>query len=272
VIDVRNFHKVYGNKAAVQGLSFCVEPGQILGLVGPNGAGKTTTLRALTGLIYPSRGKLTVAGYDIERDPVRAKQHLAYIPDDAELFDDLTVAEHLAFAARVYGVTEYQDKARPLLDKFDLSEQMKTRCRDLSRGMRQKLAVCCAYLHDPRAILFDEPLTGLDPPGIRNLKLTIRQRAVQGAAVMISSHLLAMVEDLCTHVLILQRGTARFFGTIEELKEAYRRDGMQISLEDIFFEATQSAPELEATAGNAGALVGAAANVSCDGDQECGWS
>ncbi|MCA9265517.1 MAG: ABC transporter ATP-binding protein [Planctomycetales bacterium] len=239
MIDVQNFHKSYGSKLAVDGVSFQVEPGQILGLVGPNGAGKTTTLRSLAGLIVPSQGRLRIAGFDVEKEAVQAKQRLAYVPDDPQLFDDLNVAQHMAFTAKLYGIADSAAKSKELLELFSLHDQLGTRCRDLSRGMRQKLAVCCAYLHSPSAILFDEPLTGLDPPGIRNLKQTIASRARAGAAVIISSHLLAMVEDLCTHVMILQSGKQRFYGTVAELRETFGGNDCSVTLEQIFFQATE---------------------------------
>ena len=145
--------------------------------------------------------------------PIAAKSRLAFVPDDAPLFHDLTVEEHLSFYASIYQVSDAHAKALRLLDEFELTSKLRTPASNLSRGMRQKLAICCAYLHDPQAILFDEPLTGLDPQGIRVFKRSLQERAAQGAAVMISSHMLAMVEDLCTHVLILDRGRAAILRT-----------------------------------------------------------
>jgi len=241
VIQVEDFHKAYENTVAVAGLSFAVLPGQILGLVGPNGAGKTTTLRTLSCLLTASRGRLTVDGCDVSDDPIAVKRRLAYIADDPQLFGDLTVDEHLAFIASAYEVGDASAKAERLLADFDLTAKRHTPAGDLSRGMRQKLAIVCAYLRDPRALLFDEPLTGLDPHGIRRLKESIRQRADAGAAVIVSSHLLAMVEDLCTDVLILESGRQRFFGTVDELRAAFVTEEGQATLERIFFLATDAA-------------------------------
>jgi len=241
LIDVRQFEKFYDRVIAVRELSFSVHPGQIFGLVGPNGAGKTTTLKALSGMIPPTRGTLTIGGLDVVRQPVEAKRTLAYIPDDPQLFSELTVAEHLSFIASVYEVYEVEDadeQAAHLLRDFELFEKRTTTARNLSRGMRQKLAICCAYLHDPRVILFDEPLTGLDPHGIRKVKQTIRDRAAAGAAVIISSHLLGVVEDLCSDILILESGRECFCGTFDELRTKYREDGDEADLERIFFLAT----------------------------------
>jgi ABC-2 type transport system ATP-binding protein len=240
VIEVEDFHKAFADHVAVQGVAFRVAPGELLGIIGPNGAGKTTTMRALAGIIPASRGRLSVAGFDVETDPIAAKSRLAFVPDDAPLFQDLTVEEHLSFYASIYQVGDARTKALGLLEEFDLTHKLHTPASNLSRGMRQKLAVCCAYLHDPRAILFDEPLTGLDPQGIRVFKRSLKERAAQGAAVMVSSHLLAMVEDLCTHILILAGGVQRFFGPIEELRANFDPVEATASLEDIFFAATSA--------------------------------
>jgi len=237
MIVVTGYGKTYQDVTAVSGLSFTVEPGQVLGLVGPNGAGKTTTIRAITGIIPPTEGALTICGHDIVADPIKARQQLAYIPDDPQLFDLLTVYEHLMFSARVYGLNsaELEERGDRLLSRFELLDKRDTPASDLSRGMRQKVAISCAYLHEPKAILFDEPLTGLDPQAIRNLKNSIRERATAGASVMISSHLLSLVEDLCTHILILDKGRRRFFGSLQELRTEY---SSAESLEEVFFQAT----------------------------------
>lgn len=240
MIEVHQLYKKYDNTLAVGGLDFSVGSGDILGLIGPNGAGKTTTLRALAGVLPPSHGRLEVAGFDVSTEPIETKARLAYVPDDPPVFADLTVDEHLAFTASVYQVQDADSRAEQLLQQFCLTSKRITPARDLSRGMRQKLAICCAYLHDPCAILLDEPLTGLDPGGIRTLKETIVERASAGAAVIISSHLLAMVEDICTHVLILARGERKFHGTIDGLKLAYQTGRDASSLEEIFFQATDA--------------------------------
>ena len=237
MIDVVDFHKVYQQTVAVAGLTFRVEPGQIIGLLGPNGAGKTTTLRALAGIIPPTRGRLVVGGYDVVTDPVPAKRQLAYVPDDPKLFDVLTVWEHLKFIASAYQVGDFRAEAERLLEQFELIEYRHKLGQELSRGMRQKVAICCAYLHAPRAILVDEPLTGLDPQGIRTMKRSLRDRAAAGAAVIISSHLLALVEDLCSHLLILDRGRQLFSGTVADARAAFAGAAADSSLEDVFFRA-----------------------------------
>jgi ABC-2 type transport system ATP-binding protein len=237
MIQVVDYHKLYRQTVAVAGISFEVQPGQILGLLGPNGAGKTTTMRAVAGIIPPTSGRLIVAGRDVVADPVGAKRELAYVPDDPKLFDALTVWEHLLFMADSYRVASWQPIAEHLLEQFELAEKRNTPAQELSRGMRQKVAIACAYLHDPKAILFDEPLTGLDPRGIRTMKQSVRDRAAAGAAVVVSSHLLALVEDLCTHLLILHRGKQLFWGTADQARASFA-SGEQ-SLEEVFFTATE---------------------------------
>ena len=175
MIQVTDFHKAFGRHVAVRGLNFHVAPGELLALIGPNGAGKTTTMRALSGIIPASRGRLAIAGFDVANEAIAAKSRLAFVPDDPPLFQDLTVEEHLAFYASVYRVADAPAKALALLDEFELAARLRTPASSLSRGMRQKLAICCAYLHDPQAILFDEPLTGLDPHGIRVFKRSLRK-------------------------------------------------------------------------------------------------
>jgi ABC-2 type transport system ATP-binding protein len=238
VIQVHDYHKAYRETVAVDGLSFDVPAGAVLGLLGPNGAGKTTTLRALAGIIRPTRGRLFVAGHDVVHDPVAAKRELAYIPDDPKLFDALTVWEHLQFIASAYRVADFTARGEVLLRTFELEEKRNTMAQELSRGMRQKVAICCAYLHDPRVILFDEPLTGLDPYAIRTLKASIAEKAAAGAAIIVSSHLLSLVEDLCTHLLILNQGRCLFQGTLDEARTRYADLQAGASLEDVFFRAT----------------------------------
>jgi ABC-2 type transport system ATP-binding protein len=196
-------------------------------------------MRALAGIIRPTRGTLKIAGHDVVNDPLAAKRELAYIPDDPKLFDALTVWEHLEFMASAYRVTDFIPKAEALLQQFELVEKRGTMAQELSRGMRQKVAICCAYLHDPSAILFDEPLTGLDPYAIRTLKGSIAQRAAAGAGILISSHLLVLVEDLCTHLLILNKGERLFYGSLDEARAHYADLQGAASLEDVFFRATE---------------------------------
>ena len=240
MIRVNNFTKTYGAAVAVRNLTFNVERGQILGLVGPNGAGKTTIIRVLSGILPPTSGRLFIAGHDIVTESLKAKQALGYIPDDPRLFDALTVWEHLEFIAGSYGVTDYRPAAESLLHFFDLDGKRDHIVQSLSRGMRQKVAIACAYLHRPEVLLFDEPLTGLDPTGIRAIKESMNKRAVQGTAIIISSHLLGLVESLCTHLLILHQGQCQYFGPMDVALNAFDHIKDGTTLEDLFFSLTQA--------------------------------
>jgi ABC-2 type transport system ATP-binding protein len=243
-IVVEEFQKVYDQTVAVSGLSFEVSPGEILGLVGPNGAGKTTTMRALAGILEPTSGRLSIAGHDLKHDAVAAKLALAYVPDDPHLFDNLTIWEHFQFIAAAYRLKDWSASAETLLAQFELLEKRESACSDLSRGMRQKVAICCGYLHEPKVIMLDEPLTGLDPRGIRTMQDSIRSRAAEGAAVMISSHLLSLVEDLCTSVLLMHRGRKLLQGRMTDLRNEVTSEGRAESLEDMFFRLTESPDSL----------------------------
>ena len=239
MIRVTNFSKQYKGFTAVKDLSFLVEPGQILGLVGSNGAGKTTTLRALCGIVPPTSGRLLVAGHDIVQEPIKAKQNIGYIPDDPRLFDTMTVWEHLAFTAAAYQLVDFEETAEALLVSFELTHKRDTLVHNLSRGMRQKVAIACAFLHDPKVILFDEPLTGLDPQGIRGIQQAIRERAHSGAAIIISSHLLSLFENLCTHIMVLNLGECRRFGTMSDVLSEVGETDSNSALEQAYFSITQ---------------------------------
>jgi ABC-2 type transport system ATP-binding protein len=237
MIAVRELTKLYGSFTAVRSLSFDVAPGEVLGLVGPNGAGKTTTLRAISGIIPPSSGSVVVAGHDLRTDPVAAKRALAFIPDEPHLFDYLTVDEHLRFIARLYGVAAAEDRIPPLLDELELTDKRRALPPELSRGMKQKLAIACGLLHDPSILILDEPLTGLDPGGMRRMRATIAARARAGAAVILSSHLLHLVEELCTKLLVIRRGENVAYGSIADITVAHPELAGR-SLEDLFLSLT----------------------------------
>ena len=238
MIEVASLTKLYGEFVAVDDLSFSVGPGEVMGLVGPNGAGKTTTLRCLSGIIPPTRGSIRVCGHDLVADPIQAKRNLALFTDEPRLFDYLTVDQHLAFTARIYQVGDYKPKADLLLEELELAPKRTCLPGELSRGMKQKLVIACGLLHDPKVIYFDEPLTGLDPLGIRRMKDSILKRARDGAAIIISSHLLHVVQEICSHILILKSGRKIGFGTIQEIARQYADAAGESNLEAVFFRAT----------------------------------
>jgi ABC-2 type transport system ATP-binding protein len=237
MIAVRELTKMYGTFRAVDSISFDVGPGEVLGLVGPNGAGKTSTLRCLAGIMAPSRGTVSFGGHDIQTDPVRAKRALAFIPDEPHLFDYLTVQEHLRFIARLYGIADAEQRIPAILAELELTDKLKTLPGELSRGMKQKLAIACGLLHNPSALILDEPLTGLDPAGIRKMRKTIADRALAGAAVVLSSHLLHLVEELCTKLFVIRRGRCVAYGSFDEII-AQRPELTGRSLEDVFLALT----------------------------------
>ena len=237
MIEVSSLTKCYGDFTAVRDLSFTVQPGEVMGLVGPNGAGKTTTLRCCTGVIPPTRGAVRIGGVDLATDPVAAKRQLAFFPDEPRLFEYLTVWQHLVFVARLYGVADYEWRAQPLLTELEMADKKNLLPGELSRGMKQKLAIACGLLHAPRVIFFDEPLTGLDPAGIRHMKDTMRRLARGGAALIISSHLLSLLEEVCTHVLILKQGGKIADGSLADVRRRFAEQS-DASLEDVFFKAT----------------------------------
>jgi ABC-2 type transport system ATP-binding protein len=235
-LEVRGLTRNYGEFRAVEGLEFSVASGEVLGLVGPNGAGKTTTLRCLAGILPPSAGEVRIGGHDVQRAPVLAKRALAYLPDEPRLFEYLTVWEHLMFTARLYQVPAWKAEGRLLLETLELSGKESALPAELSRGMKQKLSIACGFLHRPSLVLLDEPLTGLDPLGIRRMKDALRQRAESGTALVLSSHLLPLVEELCHRVLILARGRQVAYGTVAEIRTQAGAAGG--SLEDLFVAIT----------------------------------
>ena len=238
MIELTSLRKSFGDFAAVRDLSFSVRRGEVMGLVGPNGAGKTTTLRGMAGIIPPTAGKVLIGGHDIVADPIQAKRQLAFFPDEPRLFDYLTVRQHLNFVARLYGVPDHESRAVPLLEELELTDRADHLPGELSRGMKQKLAIACGLLHSPAVMIFDEPLTGLDPLGIRRMKDSIRRRANEGAAIVLSSHLLHLLEEVCTHVLIMKKGESIAYDTMAAVHARFSNGDANASLEDVFIRAT----------------------------------
>ncbi|HEV3216701.1 MAG TPA: ABC transporter ATP-binding protein [Vicinamibacterales bacterium] len=238
MIAISHLTKTYGDFKAVDDLSFAVGAGEIVGLIGPNGAGKTSTLRCIVGIHAPSAGTVTVDGHDIVHDSIAAKRRLAFMADEPQLFEYLTVTEHLRLTARLYQVREFDARANALIAELQLNGKENALPAELSRGMKQKVAIACGLLHEPAALLFDEPLTGLDPLGIRHMKETIVSRGKAGAAVIVSSHLLHLVEEICTRIVIIDRGLKVADGTLTELRAQSEDAATGSSLEQIFLKVT----------------------------------
>ena len=234
MIAVEGLTKLYGDFTAISELSFTVRPGEVMGLVGPNGAGKTTALRCISGIIPATHGNIAIEGHNLRDDPIGAKKLLAFFPDEPRLFDYLTVRQHLEFTARLYQVEDAAGRSRELLDALEMTEKANALPTELSRGMKQKVALACGFLHQPRVMFFDEPLTGLDPLAIRRTKDLIVKQARDGVAIIISSHLLHLLEEVCSHVLILKRGKKIAHGTLEEIRTQHREGGKDSTLEEIF--------------------------------------
>jgi ABC-2 type transport system ATP-binding protein len=236
MIAIRELTKVYGATRAVNGLSLDVAPGEIVGLIGPNGAGKTSTLRCMAGIHRPTAGTVSIGGYDVVRQPIDAKRLVAFVADEPHLFEHLTVREHLLLVGRLYQVADVESRIGALLDDTELVGKEAALPAELSRGMKQKVLLACAFLHDPQALLLDEPLTGLDPLGIHRMKDAIVAAARSGVAVLVSSHLLHLVEEICTRIVILNRGVKVADGTLAELAAQAQAGGT--TLEQIFLDVT----------------------------------
>jgi ABC-2 type transport system ATP-binding protein len=241
-IAVEHFGRTYategGTFTAVADLSFEVGAGEIVGLIGPNGAGKTTTLRSLAGILRPTSGHVRIDGHDLIADPLEAKRRLAFMPDEPHLFEYLTVDEHLRLVARLYGVADFERRAAALIDELELKGKERSLPGELSRGMRQKVVIACGLVREATTLLFDEPLTGLDPLGIRRMRETIVARGRAGAAILLSSHLLHLVEEICTRVIIMDRGNKIVDGTFEELRSRADLAEAGSNLEQIFLRVT----------------------------------
>jgi len=243
MLRIENLVKTYGGAPAVNDLSLTVGAGEILGLVGPNGAGKTTTLRCLAGILPPTAGRIEIAGHDLKADPVEARRRLAFVPDEPRLFENLTVMDHLRVVGRLYGVADALERAGELLARFELADRRDAFPSELSRGMKQKLMIATALLHRPEALILDEPLTGLDPGAMRRMKRTIVEQAESGAAVIVSSHLLHLVQEICGRIAILHTGRKVAEGTLAEIRASLTDLAADADLEDVFLRATEGTTE-----------------------------
>lgn len=238
MIRIDELVKVYDGHRAVDSLSLLVEPGEIVGLVGPNGAGKTSTLRCLAGIIPSTEGRIEICGHEIVEDGVAARQQLAFVPDEPHLFDYLTVQDHMAMFSRLYGIANGAARAKQLLTDSALWDRRHDFPGELSRGMKQKLILSCALLHDPKALVLDEPLTGLDPAAMRRVKRTVIATAEAGTAVLVSSHMLQLVEEICGRIVIINEGKKVAEGTLDEIRAAMPGLEGDANLEEIFLRAT----------------------------------
>ncbi len=241
MLQVLSLTKRFGAMTAVDNLSFSVNSGEIVGLLGPNGAGKTTTIRCVASLLQPSSGTILLNGHNVADDPVAAKRTLAFVPEVPNPYEMLTVMEHLRFIAAAYRMEEDLVHAEEILTRLDLWDKRNDLGASLSKGMRQKLACACAFIHQAQVFCFDEPLIGLDPKGMRELKSMMMERRAQGNAILISTHMLDTAERLCDRVIILKKGQLIVQGTVSELKSQLMSSA-ESSLEDMFLELTEGTP------------------------------
>lgn len=237
MLQVLDLVKEYKRFRAVDHLSFQINPGEIVGLLGPNGAGKTTALRCIAGILRPNFGQILINGHDIVLDQARAKAGLAFVPELPSLYELLTVDEHLRFVAMCFGTMDVYDQvSQELLDRYHLSDKRNELVATLSKGMRQKLSIACALVHRANVMLFDEPIIGIDPAGVNEVKQELRRAKEAGCCILISTHLLDTAEKLCDRVIILAKGVKVAEGTLEELRRSSNLEGA--GLEEVFLRLT----------------------------------
>lgn len=247
MLRVTNLVKYYKRHLAVDGISFEVRDGEIVGLLGPNGAGKTTVLRCVTGIVQPNDGVIEVDGINLSENEEEAKKRIAFVPEVPTPYEMLTVMEHLRFIAMAYQtVDRFDERAEALLRSFDLLEKRNDLVLSLSKGMKQKLAIACAFIHEARVVLLDEPLIGIDPKGVHELKSLIAQAREDGKSILISTHMLDTAEKLCDRIIIVCKGAIIAEGSMEEL-HLRAQMGDNASLEDVFLSLTEGGESLEST-------------------------
>ena len=231
MLNIENLSKSYGEKKAVIDLSIHIAPGEIYGFIGHNGAGKTTTLKACAGILQFDKGEIFVDGVSMKKDPIGCKKKMAYIPDNPELYDFMTGLQYLDFIADIYGVTieERKERIHKYAPAFELEKDLPALISSYSHGMKQKLAIISAWIHNPKLIMMDEPFVGLDPKAAKLLKDMMREVCDNGGAIFFSTHVLDVAEKLCDKVAIIKKGELIRSGTMEQVKG-------DESLEDVFLE------------------------------------
>ncbi|MBX3142951.1 MAG: ABC transporter ATP-binding protein [Trueperaceae bacterium] len=228
--------KSYGRFRAVDGVDLCVEPGEVVALLGPNGAGKSTTIKSLVGLIRPTAGRVSVCGHDLATQGVKAKASFGYVPDRPYLYPKLSGRELLRFLGRLRKVVRAEERATELLRRFELTESADALVETYSHGMRQRLTFAAALLHEPRALIVDEPMVGLDPRGARDVRLLLRAFADDGGALLLTTHSMEVAEAVSDRVLLMTRGKIVAQGALAELRS--RVGSADASLEAIFLQIT----------------------------------
>jgi ABC-2 type transport system ATP-binding protein len=238
MIHISNLTKTYGRTVAVDKINLDVPPGQIIGYLGPNGAGKSTTVKMLVGILKPTDGEASVAGYDVVKDNLELKKHIGYVPESVALYESLTPVEYLRMVGRLYHIQEnvIDKKIEALMDLFDIRSTSYQRISGLSRGMQQKILILSALIHNPEVIFLDEPLSHLDVSTVTIMKKVIQNLADEGRTVFYCTHILDVAENICQRILIINKGRIVADGSVEELREMTTRT----SLEDIFTQLTDT--------------------------------
>jgi ABC-2 type transport system ATP-binding protein len=238
MIEFDHVTRTYGPKTAVAALSLAIPRGELFALLGPNGAGKTTTIKMLVGLLHPSRGTIRICGHDVVAEPRAAHLHVGYVPDEPCLYDKLTGREFLWFIADMFGMPRHlaRDRIDREIECFELGEFADDLAESYSLGMKQRLVFAASLLHDPVVLVLDEPMVGLDPRSVRIVKDLLAARTREGMTVFMSTHTLAMAEEMADRVGIMVRGQLRFLGTVMELREQVALEAT--SLEQLYLELT----------------------------------
>ncbi|MCT8977400.1 ABC transporter ATP-binding protein [Clostridium sp. CX1] len=240
MVELVNISKSYnGKQKAVDNLNLSIPNGVIFGFLGPNGAGKTTTIKMLTGIINSDAGNITINGVNIKDNPIEAKKQFGFVPDSPDMFLRLKGIEYLNFMSDIYGVEseEREDRIRKLSERFEMTKALGDQIQSYSHGMRQKIILMGALVHNPSVWILDEPMTGLDPKSAYMLKEMMREHADKGNTVFFSTHVLEVAEKICDRIAIINKGKILFSGTFEELKEQFKENK---SLENIFLEMTEN--------------------------------
>lgn len=245
LLEIKNFTKRYGEVVAVDNLNLSVDRGELFGFLGPNGAGKTTTIKTIVGLLRPDEGQITIGGYDIVAQPEQAKRLIGYIPDNPYIYDRLTGREFLELVGSLYGMDKklIHERIEFLFDLFGIEEWGDEYAAEYSHGMRQKVIMASAIMHDPALIVIDEPMVGLDPQSQRLVKGVMRRLIERGTAIFMSTHTLSVAEEVCTRIGIIYRGKLMKVGTLEQLRADAKMEGK--SLEDLFVALTGGEREIK---------------------------
>jgi len=236
MIKLTNLTKAYGNLIAVRSINLEVKAGEVFGFLGPNGAGKTTTIKMMAGLLQPTGGSVEIGGFDVQKEPLRAKAITGFIPDRPYLYEKLTAGEFMRFVAELYSMTGVDGRIGELLGLFGLTDWAGELVENFSHGMKQRLVMASSLLHHPKVLVVDEPMVGLDPRGARLVKDLFRDLASQGVTIFMSTHTLEIVEAMCTRVAIINKGEIIAGGSVGELGRLARMENSH--LEPIFLKLT----------------------------------